>query len=220
MGTTAFKRPETAQQAVLAALQRMIVTGELVPGTPIVQDALAEQFGMSRVPVREALRILEGEGKVVHTAHHGYRVTRLAVSDLLEIYRLRRVLEREVTTEAVPRLTAAHLGQMRAAMDDIDRAADVNDIIAMGVANREFHFALLEASEMPHALRIVRQLWDTTDPYRRLYFQRPVTRENVNREHQLILEACERHDVDEVVALLDVHRDHAVDDLLALTSTW
>lgn len=220
MSTAVFKRPETAQQAVLAALRTMIVTGELVPGTAIVQDVVAEQFGMSRVPVREALRILEGEGKVSHTAHHGYRVTKLSVADLLEIYQLRTLIERDVTREAMARVDEEHFVRMRQAMAHIDQAADGDDIMEMGVGNRAFHFALMEASGMRHSMRVIEQLWDTTDPYRRLYFQRPVTRETVNSEHREILKACEAKETERVLDLLDAHRQHAVDDLLALPSTW
>jgi len=86
-------RPPTAQEAVLAELRRFITTGRLRPGQQIVQDALAVQLGVSRVPLREALKILEGEGQVTYVAHRGYFVTELSLSDLLEVYRIREILE-------------------------------------------------------------------------------------------------------------------------------
>src|SRR5674476_1570791 len=79
-----FRRPPTAQEAVLAELRRLITAGLLRPGQQIVQDALAVQFGVSRVPLREALKILEGEGQVTYVAHRGYFVTELSLSDLIE----------------------------------------------------------------------------------------------------------------------------------------
>lgn len=215
-----FIRPQTAQQAVLEALRRLILTGELPPGTPIVQEALADRFSVSRVPIREALKILEGEGHVTYTAHRGYTVTKLAVADLFEIYQLRGILESAVAAQAVPHMQDEHLARMRRAMDVMDDAADAKDLIALGVGNREFHFSVLAPSGMQRAIRTIKQLWDTTDPYRTLYFVKPINRDTVNAEHAEILKACERGDVEAVVALLDAHRNHAVEDLRAMTESW
>ncbi|GAB3908900.1 hypothetical protein GCM10029964_109490 [Kibdelosporangium lantanae] len=96
------KRPPTAQEFVLDELRRLILTGEMAAGAPIRQDALAERFGVSRVPLREALRTLEGEGQVTYRPHHGYQVANLSMADLLEVYRIRELLETEATRLAVP----------------------------------------------------------------------------------------------------------------------
>lgn len=215
-----FLRPQTAQQAVLAELRGLIVRGEIAPGSPIVQDALAERFGVSRVPVREALKILEGEGHITYAAHHGYRVARLEVSELLEVYGLRDVLESHVARAGVPQIQEHHLAQMRSAMEGMDAAADQQDMITVGVQNRLFHFAAFEPSGLTRAVRMIRQLWDTTDPYRSLYFVKPLNRETVNSEHSQIYDACVARDAEEVVRLLEVHRGHAVEDLRAMTEGW
>ena len=214
-GGSGFTRPKTAQQAVLAELRDMIIRGELPPGSPIVQDTLAEHFGTSRVPVREALKTLEGEGHLTYTAHRGYSVTKLEVADLLEVYRLRRVLETDVAGEAVPRMDDQTVARMRRAMGAMDEAADTKDMTAVAIGNREFHFALFAPSGMPRAIRLITQLWDTTDPYRSLYFVKPLNRETVNSEHAEILDACGQRDAVQVLRLLDIHRQHAVDDLRA-----
>lgn len=215
-----FLRPQTAQQAVLAELRGLIVRGEIPPGSPIVQDALAERFGVSRVPVREALKILEGEGHIVYAAHRGYTVAKLEVADLLEIYDLRGVLESHVARAAVPKLEDHHLAGMRAAMDAMDAAADRQDMITVGVQNRIFHFGVFQPSGLARAVRMIRQLWDTTDPYRSLYFVKPLNRETINSEHSQIYDACAARDTEEVVRLLEIHRSHAVQDLQAMTEGW
>ena len=102
MTSRPFRRPPTAQEAVLAELRRAIVTGELAPGEQVLQDALAERFGVSRVPLREALKILEGEGQVTYRPHRGYFVAELDVDDLREVYRIRDLLESEAVRVAVP----------------------------------------------------------------------------------------------------------------------
>lgn len=93
-------RPPTTQEFVLQELRNAIVRGELPPRQPIRQDAIAQRFGVSRVPLREALKILEAEGQVVYRPHRGYSVAELALSDLLEVYRLRQLLESEAATVA------------------------------------------------------------------------------------------------------------------------
>jgi DNA-binding GntR family transcriptional regulator len=205
-----FKRPPTAQEAVLAELRRAIVEGELAPGTQIVQEALAERLGLSRVPIREALKILEGEGQVSYSPHRGYFVTELDLDELLEVYRIRQLLETEAATVAVPRLSEEVLGRMGEAIGDMVRASSEGNIVAMTAANRRFHFAIIESSGMPRLTRLVRQLWDATDPYRSLYYAEEVNRKTVDREHREILAAARDRDVDRVVALLDEHRDHAI----------
>jgi DNA-binding GntR family transcriptional regulator len=209
----AFKRPPTAQEAVLAELRRAILTGELKPGTQIVQDAFAERLGLSRVPVREALKILEGEGQVRYSPHHGYFVAELDVSELLEIYRIRELLESEVVRASASVLSDEDLARMAQAVEDMADANDRADIVALTAANRRFHFSLFEPSGMPRMVRIIRQLWDSSDPYRSLYFAEPMHRDAVDREHRQICEAAGRRDAKALVRLLGEHRSHAIAEL-------
>ena len=88
-----FQRPPTAQEAVLVELRGRILRGDLAPGSPLRQEDLAASLGVSRVPVREALRMLESEGHVTYTPHRGYRVPELDLDELDEIYHLRALIE-------------------------------------------------------------------------------------------------------------------------------
>lgn len=205
-----FKRPPTAQEAVLVELRRAIVEGELAPGTQIVQEALAERLGLSRVPIREALKILEGEGQVSYAPHRGYFVTELNLDELLEVYRIRQLLETEAVRQAVPVLGDDDINRMLEAVEEMVRASELDDLVAMTAANRRFHFALIEPAQMPRLTRMVRQLWDSTDPYRSLYYTEEVNRKTVDREHRDIVAAARERDTEQVVLLLDEHRDHAI----------
>lgn len=204
------KRPPTAQEFVLAELRRAILTGEMPPGSPVRQDALAERLGVSRVPLREALRTLEGEGQVIYRPHRGYQVADLSLDDLLEVYRIRELLETEATLRAVPLLTAEDFERLEQSEQDIHRAAAEDDIVGMAAANRRFHFTVLDASGMPRLTRLVRVLWDATDAYRSLYYSSPVNRERVHSEHKAIIAAARAGDAEEVVRLWNAHRDGAV----------
>ncbi|GDY29554.1 GntR family transcriptional regulator [Gandjariella thermophila] len=203
-------RPPTVQQYVLESLRAAITTGELAPGAPIRQDTVAERLGVSRVPLREALKILEGEGQVVYLPRRGYIVAELSLEDLVEVYRIRDLLESEAARAAVGRLTDADLERVAEAQRDVEQAATRGDLLAMTEANRRFHFAILGGCGMPRLLRIIRNLWDSTDAYRSVYYNTTANRARVEREHRAILAAVRRRDADDLVRLLAVHRDHAV----------
>ncbi|MFI0466317.1 MULTISPECIES: GntR family transcriptional regulator [Saccharopolyspora] len=210
-----MQRPPTTQEFVLGELRRAIVSGELAPGQPIRQDTIAQRLGVSRVPLREALKTLEAEGQVIYQPHRGYSVAELSLSDLLEVYRMRELLESEAASVATERLTEADLARITDAQVDVEKAADSGDLVAMIAANRRFHFALLEPAGMPRLLRVVRTLWDATDAYRAVYYNSSTNRERVRHEHDSIVAAVADRRADDLVRLLDEHRRHAVDALRA-----
>ncbi len=214
----AFRRPPTAQEAVLVELRREIATGGLRPGEQVLQEQLAERFGVSRVPLREALKILEGEGQVTYHAHRGYFVAELSVTDLVEVYRIRALLEAEAVRVGV----GAATDEQRAAIDEhrvaCEVAAAAGDLAAMSAANRAFHFALYDTSGMPRLVRMIRLCWDATDVYRFVYYADEAHRATVLKEHRRIAEAFARGDADTTVDLLGRHREHAVDAVTAAIS--
>ncbi|MFC9589436.1 GntR family transcriptional regulator [Streptomyces sp. NPDC056944] len=204
------RRPQTAQQFVLEELRRAITSGELRPGGPIRQEALAARFEVSRVPLREALKALEAEGLVVHHVHRGYFVAELSLADLEEIYRIRELLETEAVRTAVRRLSEGTVGTLEEIQREVERAADAGDVTAMAAANRRFHFTLIEASGMPRLVRLITTLWDSTDAYRSLYYTDAPHREQAVREHRAVISALRRRDEEATVGRLDEHRAHAV----------
>ena len=204
-----FVRPPTAQAAVLTELRRAIVHGEMEPGSAIPQEAIAERFGVSRVPVREALKILEGEGRVLYQPNRGYTVSRLDAEELLGIYRLRKLLESYAVTLGVPRLTKEVTSRMDAFLVEMDAFAEEGNINRLTDANRGFHFSLFEASGEKRLVKMIRGLWDSSDPYRSIYFVGEGNRHAVQDEHRGIMEAVKRRDTDSLIDQLDQHRDRA-----------
>lgn len=208
--TAQRRRPPTAQQFVLDELRRAITTGRIRPGAPIRQDVVAAEFGVSRVPLREALKTLQGEGLVSYQAHRGYFVEDLSMADLREVYRIREILEREAVTRATAGLTTDGLAVLERAQDEVESAAATGDVLAMAAANREFHMRIYEYGGMPRLVRLIRTLWDATDAYRSIYYGEPGNRDRVIAEHRALLDALRGHDAEEAVRVLDAHRAHAV----------
>lgn len=201
----------TAQDTVLSALRADILAGVLAPGDQVVQETLAERYGVSRVPLREALKALEAEGQVVYYPHRGYFVAELSVADLEEVYRLRQLLEAEAITAAVPLLDDADIEALGDLLHEVDETGRLGDVLGMADANRRFHFALFDAAGLPRLSRLLRQLWEATDAYRALYYQVEDNRTRVAGEHAAMLAALRARDAERLVWLHDEHRRHSVE---------
>lgn len=199
-----FVRPPTAQEAVLAELRRQLTDGRLPPGTPIRQETLAADLGVSRVPVREALKVLQADRLVEYIPHRGYFVSELSSADLDEVNRLRRLLELEAIRESIPRMTTEDLGVLRARFEAIVRALDGEDVRAVIEANRDFRFGLMEPCHMPRLMHLIRILEEATLSHQYLYYSTmsASSRRATATAYEQMLVAATAGDVESVAALL------------------
>lgn len=204
------QRRGTAQETALRGLRSDILDGTLGAGDQVVQESLADRYGVSRVPLREALKMLESEGQVVYHPNRGYFVAELSVDDLREVYRLRRVLEAEAIRQAVTMVSDDDVAAIDRLRRAVDASSDDGDILALTAANRRFHFAIFDAARLPRLTRLLHQLWDATDAYRALYFQDAANRAAVSGQHVRMVAALRRRDAERLVDLHDQHRDHSV----------
>lgn len=202
--------PGTTAQYALEALRSAIVSGELRPRQQIIQEDVAASLGVSIAPLREALATLEQEGQVTYQPRRGYFVTELDLADLTEIYELRTLLEGRLARYAVGALDEEIMERITAAARDCVDAAGRGDVAADLEANRRFHFGILEASAHPHAMRLVRLLWDSTEAYRAMYYNSPDERRASVAAHDRILDALKAADGDALVEELDAHRERAL----------
>jgi DNA-binding GntR family transcriptional regulator len=200
----------TAAETVVLELRSMLASGRLLPGQQLVQEDLADDLGVSRVPIRESLKILEGEGLVTYLPNRGYFVTELSTADLAEVYRIREILETEALNQAVAKVSDAEIADIEAILEQVEQAAESGDVERLTVANRAFHFAIIELSGLNRLSRLIRQLWDASDIYRTVYFQDSVNRDRINIEHKKIIDALKSRDASALIAAQNHHRDEAV----------
>src|SRR6478672_11865183 len=139
----ASSRPGRPQEAILDEMRRAILSGEVPPGTPIPVDEAAELFGVSRIPVRESLKTLIGEGLVDHRPRSGYTVAQLTLAELSEIYVLRGVLEQAAMTSAVAAATPSDDQHVQWAYDDLCQAQLDSEERGYHRESRRFHLAIL-----------------------------------------------------------------------------
>lgn len=210
-----FEKPPTAQEAVLAEVRRSLLDGTLAPGTRINVDGMATQLNVSRAPVRDALRILEGEGQVQYRPHRGYSVPELDPDDLLQIYRLRELLETEALLLGAGRFNEQLADVMREAAAEVTEAVGRGDKVAGTYANRRFHFAMFETCGEARLISEIKGLWNS-DVYRTNYFADPDMTAESDQEHYSIIEAVAAGDVDRIVELSNHHRAHALRMVLSV----
>jgi DNA-binding GntR family transcriptional regulator len=183
-----------ASERIAAHLREAILAGEIAPGERIRQEEVAERLGTSRLPVREALRILEAEGLTEHAANKGARVPRLDPAELDVLYRMRERLEPLALTESLPHLGDARIAELA---DIHERIMGDDDLGEFLVLDRAFHLGSYAGCPSEQLASSVTRLWNATQPYRRAFMSlegRPHRREVVDHEHRLILDALARRD--------------------------
>ena len=200
----------TAHDRAAAALRAAILEGELRPGDRVNQEAWAARVGLSPIPVREALRALAGEGLVTYRPRRGYVVTELDLADLEEVYALRRTLEAEALRRGVPAATDEDVAALEQAAAQCRAAADAASRLA---ANRRFHELLHGLSGSRPLLRLIAQLWDSTEAYRALYYALPGEAEEADRSHRELAAAVAARDAERAIELEDAHRARALERL-------
>ncbi|MDA3629462.1 GntR family transcriptional regulator [Saccharopolyspora oryzae] len=187
-------------------IRQMMRSQELLPGQPLRQEALAERLGVSRVPVREALKALEAEGVVRHQPNVGYTVTRLSSEELRQAYLMRGALEAVVLRE-LPRLSAAQIVELGELNDQIAQAADEVDVLRMTELNHDFHFVIFRASGLRLVVDEIERIWKMTEAYRSVYLYDEAARRRIVREHRQLINALRRGHTEKAIAIMDSHRD-------------
>lgn len=212
--------PRTAQEIAANELRDAIVRGELAPGSKIRQEATARDLGISVIPVREALKSLAGEGFLTYEPQRGYFVAELTASSLGRLARARDLIEGAAEEDAVPRVSSPQIAQLRVAMAEHEHALAGSDSVAIVVANRRFHWLILEPSDNEYLLRFVRQLWDALEPYRGLVYRRAdlatarsELMPDIVAEHRAIVDALAAGDQRNALVHLRRHRQRS-DEIL------
>ena len=199
--------------AVPEALRNRILTGDLTGGTQLRQEALSQEFGVSRVPVREALRQLEAEGLVRIFDHRGAVVTELSLDDVRELLDIRALVESDLLLRAVPRQCAADIDEAAAALAEFETALARHDIAHWGTLNARFHIALYRAAGRPQTMALVESLHNRTDRYTRMQILLTNFADRAQAEHPHLLALCRSKDAIGAAAFLRQHVLNAADSL-------
>jgi DNA-binding GntR family transcriptional regulator len=174
-------------------LRTAILAGEIGPGERIRQEDVAARFGTSRLPVREALRILEAEGLTEHETNKGARVPHLQQHEVDVIYQMRERLEPLALNESIPNLDESHFARLEQVQQQIEANEDLDQFLEL---DRQFHLLTYSGCAIDQVTAIVTRLWNSTQHYRRAFvaLSGQGRRWVINAEHRLLLDAIERRD--------------------------
>jgi DNA-binding GntR family transcriptional regulator len=193
-----------ASQRIADHVREQILSGTLKPGTRIRQDDLAAELSASRLPVREALRILQSAGLVTLQSNKGAWVTRLDQRDCERSYQIRERLEPLLLRESMPGLTAADLAELDDLQERIEATTDVEKFL---VLDRTLHWATYRHGDARELETIIGRLWDTTQHYRRAFSHLALQSRTwvINAEHRLLIQSLRDGDADEAERILELH---------------
>ncbi|GMM84914.1 GntR family transcriptional regulator [Pseudoalteromonas sp. MTN2-4] len=208
---------KTRTQLVAEAIREKILSGEIKAGEPLRQAALAEELNVSRIPVREALLQLEAEGLVNFEAHKGATATQLSANQIDEIFDLRALLEAELLSHSIQKLTPRDLLEAEAILYDLEEAVERGDTqLATGKLNAEFHGKLYSKAERPQTAELVDMYSKNSERYVRMHILLAGGFATAPEEHRTLLDLCKQKDIDAACAFLKKHILSAKEDIKEL----
>lgn len=196
-------KPQGAATPPLAvAIRARILAGELAPGAQLRQEELATQLGVSKIPIREALRQLESEGLVEFKARRGAFVVELTEADILENLEIRIALETHALSLAIPHMTQEDLHQAEAILTQYQQSDNPQQ---WSLLNSRFHLCLYAPCRLPKLLDMIANIKARNNAFMRLKITQATGFSEPHKEHLALLEACKNKDVEQGVTLLKQH---------------
>lgn len=201
---------------IASRLRERILSSDLPEGYQLRQEAVAEEYAVSRMPVREALRQLEAQGLVVFHPHKGAVVSRLEPAEIEELYDLRALIETDLIFRAAPLATTADHRAGELALRATEEVYEQGDVGRWGKLNWLYHETLYRPAGRTRSLTIAQTLNFNTDRYIRLQLSlSDVAIERTNEEHRAMFEAYCAGDGEAAAAELSRHLIHARDALMS-----
>lgn len=205
---------QSLTSAVADKLRDQIIRGEIPEGAQLRQDAIANQYQVSRIPVREALRQLDAEGLIAIVPNRGAIVPALSPSDIEELFSIRALLEPEVLKLSIPHLTESDFSEAEAVLRKYVNELRRDDHVSLwGRLNWQFHSILYNRADQPRFMAIIRNVNNSGERYTRLQLYLTHGIKRANDEHHQILQLCRQRDVSGACQLLRVHIQHAGESL-------
>lgn len=209
--TTAAPPAPLTADGIAQTLRDAILQGHIGIGVQLKQEALAKQFGVSRIPIREALSKLEAQGLVRHVARQGSVVASKSIEELVEILDIRIALETRALRLSLPGLTDADYDAAEAVLQRYEASDVPRDWAEL---NLEFHNILYRACNRPILLRMIADTVKGIDIHLRVLQSYSVGRKSSMADHADILHACQAGDAQAAISLLEAHIAHTQRALL------
>lgn len=196
------------RDVVFNTLRQAILRGELAPGERLMEIRLAERLGVSRTPIREAIRKLELEGLVLMVPRKGAEVAKISEKSLREVLEVRRSLEELATELACQRMSDEQISGLEAARDAFEAAVDSGDVMEMAECDEKFHDVIFGGSDNARLVQILNNLREQMYRYRLEYIKDADKRQILLLEHENIVRAIRARHVAEAREAMREHIDN------------
>jgi len=196
---------QTLTSMTVDAIRERILRGRYAEGKPLRQDKIGVELGVSRIPVREALRQLEAEGLVTFNPHRGAVVSVLSLKQIGELYELRADIECDLLRRAIPNMTAEDHARAQEVLDSYEQAFRSGQVAVWGALNWKFHSTLYAPADRALTMSIVHRLHHHSDRYSRMQLALTHGESRARTEHRAIAAAAKKKDISKAVRLLREH---------------
>lgn len=207
---------QSLPESVYQWLKSAISSGQFQPGQMLRQEEIARQLGVSRVPLREALQRLEGEGQVVLHPRRGYAVMELNLDEIAEIFRTRMLVEERAALYSARNRTAEDVRRVAAIFDEMEKIQlhHSKEIARWSRMNVDFHEALLAAARLPYIQRLAGSLRAVVEPYIRMEVSMTGGLDQAHAEHRAMVDAFADGAAKVLAKLSREHCEHTAERLL------
>ena len=203
---------------IAESIRTAILERELAPGTVLNQSSLAAQFGVSRIPLREALRTLAAEGLVTNQPGIGSIVTELTAHDVRELYDIRLALEPPLAEPIIENASRRQIGELESRIHEME-AAQASETPEFSRINYQFHQDLYAIATSRHTRQIVFLAMNLTEPYSRVYLHILHGTDRAQSEHHEMLDAIREGNVDRLRSAIEAHLTGAREALIRMATS-
>ena len=203
------------RDVVFNTLRQGILTGELKPGERLMEIHLANRLGVSRTPIREAIRMLELEGLVTMIPRRGAEVSRISKQDLRDVLEVRRALDALAVRLACDRITPEEKSALKEAAADFERSTKTKDATTIAKADVRFHDIILGASDNKRLVQLVNNLAERVYRYRLEYIKDSRNHQRLIDEHEEILNWIEQGEKERAQTAIETHIDNQEKNIIS-----
>lgn len=196
------------RDVVFNTLRKAILTGELKPGERLLEIHLANQLGVSRTPIREAIRKLELEGLVIMMPRRGAEVAQITEKSLRDVLEVRRALDALCAELACDRITEEEKQKLKTACDEFEKATATSDATIIAAADVALHDIIVAATRNSRLIQLINNLSEQMYRYRFEYIKDENQHNNLVEEHRMIYESIVRHDKEGAAEATKLHIDN------------
>jgi len=210
---------KTRTQVVVEVLRERILSGHIEAGRPLRQTALANELSVSRIPIREALLQLEGEGLVIFEAHKGATAAPLCGEQVRELFELRALIEPELLAKSIVNMTDVDIEiaeNILVRLENSFHHSNVSNI--WSELNTKFHASLYISANRPNTMDVINNINSNCDRYIRLHLLQKGGIPRAEQQHRELLALCRVKDVEAACALLKRHISESAQDLIDLVN--